>query len=358
MQDSQIPSDTEITLVTKLTPKLLERGPIQRHGTLTVLLGTNIGAAFALHSQAMLIGRNPRAHVPLEDDGVSRSHARIVSRGDLSELEDLGSTNGTFLGGVRVQGRIPLPDGARIQIGNTLLRFALQDQIEWQASKQVYEASVRDALTGAFNRRYFEERLVSEFAFAARHGTALCVILADIDFFKRINDRFGHQAGDQVLRHIGAGLKASLRTEDMLARYGGEEFAVLARSIGVAGARTLAERLRSWVERTPVEWDGQQIPATISVGFSHNHSGAAASDPQRLVAAADKALYTAKSAGRNRIEIAVSPGRYVIHSDASELRPGRDARSRRWDKATAPQDDKDADLLPGIIQSPKQTPKS
>jgi diguanylate cyclase (GGDEF)-like protein len=185
-------------------------------------------------------------------------------------------------------------------------------------------------------------------------------VLADIDFFKRINDRWGHQAGDQVLRHIAAGMRQALRSEDMLTRYGGEEFAVLARGIGVAGARTLAERLRSWVERTPVQWEGDQIPATISIGFSHNHAGAAAADAQRLVAAADKALYTAKTAGRNRIEIAVSPGRYVIHSDASELGPTRDAKSRLWDKTTAPQDDTDADMqLPaGITHSPKPTPRS
>jgi diguanylate cyclase (GGDEF)-like protein len=305
-----------------------------------VILGAYVGAAFALGSLAMLIGRNPRAHVPLEDDQASRNHARILRRGQKYEIEDMGSTNGTFVAGNRVVGRVELADGARVQIGHTLLRFALLDDIEWDASKRVYEASVRDGLTGAFNRRYFEERLVGEFAFAARHGAPLCVLLADIDHFKRINDRWGHPAGDHVLRQIGAALRTMLRAEDIIARYGGEEFAVLARGIDVAGARVLAERMRSLVERTKIEWEGEPIKVTLSVGYAHNHSGPAIADPQRLVNDADKALYAAKRTGRNRIEIAASPGRYsVVHSE----RPGA---PRAWETNTAPVDDTRGSLLP------------
>jgi diguanylate cyclase (GGDEF)-like protein len=307
----------------------------------------------------MLLGRNPRAHVPLEDDQASRNHARILKRGAGYEIEDLGSTNGTYVGGVRVTGRMQLADGDRIQIGHSLLRFALQDQIEWEASKRVYEASVKDALTGAFNRRYFEERLVGEFAFAARHGTALCVLFADIDHFKRINDRWGHPAGDHVLREIGAALRSALRAEDMLARYGGEEFAVLARAIDVAGARVLAERLRSLVEHAEIVWEGETIPVTLSIGLAHNHSGAAAADPQRLVAAADKALYAAKRAGRNRSQLAASPGRYsVVHSErpgALSAAPG----ARGWDTSTAPVDDtRGISLPPGASQRPPKPGRS
>jgi diguanylate cyclase (GGDEF)-like protein len=277
-----------------------------------VLVGTQMGAAFALNPQATLIGRNPRAHVALDDDGISRNQARIIHREGLYELEDMDSTNGTYLDGQRVEGRVPLRDGSRIQIGKTVLRFALQDALEWEVSKRVYEASVRDGLTGAFNRRYFEERLISEFAFAVRHGTALCVLLTDIDHFKRVNDRWGHPAGDHVLRCIGSELRTTARVEDVVARFGGEEFAILARGIDPTGAHAFAERLRVVLERAEIEWEGQRIAVTASVGLAHNHAGAAASDPQRLVAAADKALYAAKAGGRNRVEVARSPGRYTV----------------------------------------------
>jgi diguanylate cyclase (GGDEF)-like protein len=184
------------------------------------------------------------------------------------------------------------------------------------------------------------------------------VLFADIDHFKRINDRWGHPAGDQVLRQIGSVLRSALRAEDMLARYGGEEFAVLARAIDVAGARVLAERLRTLVERATIVWEGETIPVTLSIGLAHNHSGAAAADPQRMVAAADKALYAAKRAGRNRSQLAASPGRYsVIHSD----RPGAASASgtRGWDTSTAPVDDtRSVSLPPGASRIPPKPGRS
>jgi diguanylate cyclase (GGDEF)-like protein len=251
-----------------------------------------------------------------------------------------------------------LRPGARIQIGDTLLRFALCDELEWEASKRVYEASVRDALTGAFNRRYFEERLISEFAFAARQGTALSVALADIDHFKLINDRYGHAAGDAVLRRIGAELKTAVRAEDVLARYGGEEFAVLARGIAVNGARALAERLRICIERTRVPWSGGELSVTVSVGLAHNHAGPAATDPQRLVIAADKALYAAKEGGRNRLELAYSPGRYSVVNSEPPQAGSNAPRRRGWDKSTAPLDEERVEQPVGRVIDDSKKPKS
>jgi two-component system cell cycle response regulator len=342
-----MPNETlEKTLVVRDAPRLGESAAGERQGTLCVLVGAEMGAAFALAASSTIIGRTPEAEITLEDDGISRRHARIVQCNGHYELEDLGSTNGTYVGGNRVQGRARLEDGARIQLGNTLLRFALQDQIEREASQRIYEMSVRDGLTGVFNRRYFEERLTAEFAFAARHGSALCVLLVDIDHFKRINDTYGHQAGDMVLRRVAAALRNGVRTEDVMARYGGEEFAVLARGIDVIGARMFAERVRLMAERARIEWDGQRIAVTISVGFAHNHAGAAVNKAERLVGAADQALYAAKRAGRNRVEQAASPSRYsAVNTDSgappstSKVIAGPPPLKRRiWDQATAPAD--------------------
>jgi two-component system, cell cycle response regulator len=335
MHDSDRPKRN--TAVMSLPPDLTDdRRSGAKQGTLMVLVGTQMGAAFAVNAQATLIGRNPRAHVALDDDGISRNQARIFHKEGLYELEDMDSTNGTYVDGKRVDGRVLLHDGSRIQIGKTVLRFAMQDALEWEASKRVYEASVRDGLTGAFNRRYFEERLISEFAFAVRHGTALCVLLTDVDHFKRVNDRWGHPAGDHVLRCIGSELRSAARVEDVVARFGGEEFAILARGIDPAGAHAFAERLRVVLERAQIEWEGQRIAVTGSIGFAHNHAGAAAADPQRLVAAADKALYAAKAGGRNRVEAARSPGRYAVAKANSPAPDGLpDPKQPAWTSGAA-----------------------
>lgn len=328
------------TLVVKQVPAPARAVHAERHGTLTVLIGADVGAAYPLHAAAtVVLGRGPEAEVSVEDDGVSRRHCRIIRSGDLYEIEDLGSTNGTYVDHELARGRLRLVDNSRIQIGNTVLRFALQDRLELEAGRRMYEMTVRDGLTGTYNRRYFEERLTSEFAFAQRHGTSLCVLLIDVDHFKRVNDSFGHQAGDLVLTQVAAQLRSGVRTEDVLARYGGEEFAVIARGIDVAGARLFAERVRRMIEQAHITWEGRAISVTASVGLAHNHSGAAVSRPERLVAAADEALYRAKAAGRNRSELAASPGRYSsVNDDAS-----RSLSKRIWEQSTSPSDGAQSD---------------
>lgn len=332
----------EITLVTHLAEKdVLAPRAADRQGTLTVLIGAEVGAVFTLGSSATLIGRSPNAHVTLQDDGSSRNHARILHHDGIHELEDLGSTNGTFVNGERATGRVLLNEGARIHIGNTVLRFALQDQLERDAARRMYEMSVRDGLTGVFNRRYLDERITSEFAFANRHASPLCVLLVDIDRFKRINDELGHQAGDVVLRRVAAELRNGIRTEDVIARYGGEEFAIMARGIDVQGARQFADRVRGMVERAHIVWEGKPVLVTVSIGLAHNHAGAAATRPEQLVGAADVALYQAKETGRNRVVVAVSPGRYSS-SEGKEERtlPERPSRSRYWEQATRRHDER------------------
>ncbi len=309
-------------------------------GTLTVLSGRDVGAFYAMTSQAMLIGRSANAHLRLEDEGVSRNHARVVRSGEQYLLEDLGSTNGTYLGDKSIRGREQLHDNARIRIGNALLRFTLQDQIELDAARCVYEASVRDGLTGTFNRRHFEDRLAAELSFAMRQGTPVCALLLDVDHFKRVNDTLGHPAGDEVLRRIGKLLLQAARSEDLVARYGGEEFAIIARGIGTTDGVAFAERLRALIERSPIEWQGKRVPITVSIGVAHNRAGVALSTSEQLVAAADRALYAAKEAGRNRVELAVSPGRYAVLPAVDEGdEPVAKVKRRAWETSTFPLDD-------------------
>ncbi len=289
--------------------------PAEREPTLVVLSGARMGLVHTLQSGGAVFGRSPECEVALEDDGISRQHARILVRQGLVEIEDLRSTNGTYVDGSRISTPVRLQDGSRVRMGNVTLKFAWQDRDALRAHKHMYDMSVRDGLTGLFNRRYFDERLEAEHAFAARHRSALCVLLCDIDHFKRVNDQHGHPAGDAVLRAVAAELRDRVRTEDVVARFGGEELAIIARGIDVTGTRMFAERMRGIVEALQITVDDKIIPVTVSIGIAHTHAGPTASRAEGLVVAADTALYAAKRAGRNRALLAESPGRYSVTQD-------------------------------------------
>lgn len=160
-----------------------------------------------------------------------------------------------------------------------------------------------DGLTELWNRAYFDQRLVAEFALARRREHALSCVMIDIDHFKTINDRFGHPAGDYVLRSVGQVLQAGSRTEDVVCRYGGEEFAIIAPAIAAEGAMQMAERLRHTLEQHVMSYGGQELMLTCSFGVAEVHS---LKEPS-LVELADLALYRAKQGGRNRVECAISP---------------------------------------------------
>ncbi len=269
-------------------------------GIVTVLAGERAGALFRLEGIEFVIGRGEEADIRIFDDGLSRSHARIFRRGPLYLLEDLGSTNGTFLGTERVTQPVLLNDEARIGLGrSTILKFALKDALEEQILVKQYESTVRDPLTGAYNRRALDERLASEFAFADRHQSTLGVFMIDVDFFKKVNDTYGHAAGDAVLRTVSHRVMAAIRTEDFFARFGGEEFCLLVRGSDPRQAAVFGERLRGLVEGAPVVHEGTPIWVTASFGFNWIGHGRRASDPATLVAGADAALYEAKRRGRN-----------------------------------------------------------
>ena len=177
-------------------------------------------------------------------------------------------------------------------------RFALADEKELLALKQRYEFSVIDGLTGAINRKHFDDRLIVELAYAKRHQGDVSLLILDVDHFKDINDRFGHPAGDHVLRKLAMVIKAALRVEDVFARYGGEEFAVIARGIGSDEALLFAERIRRIVDEGNFVHDGSPLAVTVSVGAA-TLSDCEEPSVDQLVRMADSALYAAKAAGRN-----------------------------------------------------------
>ena len=284
----------------------LSRAPVGKpvraqHGPsayLVVISGPSFGEMYKLKGERTVLGRGEATDIRVLDDGISREHAAVERDGGKMVLVDLGSTNGTFCNGVRVA-RQDLTDGDKISIGaTTILKFTYQDQVDERYQKQLFESALRDGLTATFNRRYFIDRLHTEFRFAMRHQKTLALLFVDIDHFKKINDNFGHQGGDGVLAAVARVMTATLRAEDVLARYGGEEFAVICREIEADGALALGERLRAAVAQSRFEHAGKVIPVTVSVGVAAEGK---IEDAQAFIAAADAAMYEAKRAGRDRV---------------------------------------------------------
>ena len=270
---------------------------------LVVLAGASVGEMYKIEGEKTVIGRGQKAQIRLLDDGISREHAQLVILKDRIVLQDLGSTNGTYCNGLKVEGNKELVDGDKILVGSTtILKFTYHDNLDEIFQKQMYESALRDGLTKAFNKKYFTDRLESEFTFATRHVAPLTLVLFDIDHFKKVNDTYGHQAGDYVLSEISTLLTGALRAEDVFARYGGEEFAVICRGSDVNQGQIVAERMRKAVEANKFVFEGTHIPLTISVGVA-GLPDPAVKDAAELVSLADQSLYKSKHGGRNRVTL-------------------------------------------------------
>ncbi len=285
-----------------------------RSAYLIVINGKSVGKMFKLSADTVVIGRAPTNEILIDDEGVSRKHAYVERAAAGLVLVDgemmagggiKPSTNGVFVNGARVERHL-LADGDKVQLGSsTILKFSFQDEVEERAQKQIYEMATRDGLTAAYNKKYFADQLKTDFAFYHRHiERPLSLVLFDIDFFKKLNDGFGHQAGDYVLKSLAAIVQKALRTEDIFARYGGEEFGIILRDTDGEKAYIICERIRRSIENFQFTYDGKRLPVTISMGVatlaSQNYQ-----NPKALVKAADEYLYAAKHNGRNRTESAL-----------------------------------------------------
>lgn len=290
----------EATAVFSIGPLGVNVAPPDNRHVLVRMDGSDVGQVIALSDQREFsIGRRSDCHLPLRYEGVSRRHAKITFEDGAYIVEDLGSSNGTMVRGKRIT-KHRLEDGDVVQFGPRVsVRYSVTDRDEEELLNTLYQASVRDPLTGAFNREYLSERLKSEIAYSRRHSTETCLLMFDLDHFKQVNDNHGHQAGDAVLKDVVQSVMQDLRTEDVLARYGGEEFAVSLRGVDLEGAGRLGERIRSRNHRSIVFGD-RSIPISLSVGCAALGELRSPS-PEALIALADRRLYCAKEAGRNRV---------------------------------------------------------
>jgi diguanylate cyclase (GGDEF)-like protein len=171
-------------------------------------------------------------------------------------------------------------------------------------ARELKEVSVRDYLTGLYNRRYLFDFLDKEVRRAKRYGVCFSIMIFDIDFFKKINDSYGHQSGDLVLKAVSGKATSMIRGADLLARYGGEEFVVVMPQTEASGAATIAGRLREAVEGMAMDVAGQPVKVTISIGVASYVPQSGKLSVEEFIDRADKALYDAKNSGRNRVVIA------------------------------------------------------
>jgi len=169
------------------------------------------------------------------------------------------------------------------------------------ANKKLHELAFRDGLTGLYNHRYFQEEMEREMERARRYEREFSLILFDIDHFKKVNDTYGHPAGDQVLKAISRVAELSVRKSDSVARYGGEEFAVILPETDFKGAKVFAERIRSEIEKLTIDVNGLSIRITVSVGYTSYRHMAKIQEKGTVISMADQALYTAKQSGRNTV---------------------------------------------------------
>jgi two-component system, cell cycle response regulator len=286
---------TRVTKISSLTP-----GP--ERGTeccLVQIHGPELGKKYVLEESEFTIGRDQHNHIVVDLDNVSRRHARIWSRQGKTYVEDLQSTNGTYLNDREVVQAQPLRSGDLVKVGGSIFKFLDGDNIETQYHETIYTLTIADGLTGINNKRYFLEYLEREMGRSHRYQRTLSLMMFDIDHFKQINDVHGHLAGDYVLREMAQSIKRLVRREQCFARYGGEEFAIVMPEDGPDKARVFAEKIRKLVEDKRFIFEDKDIPVTISIGVAEVASEM--SEPSQFIKVADANLYKAKKTGRNRV---------------------------------------------------------
>jgi two-component system, cell cycle response regulator len=261
-----------------------------------------VGKQWPIDATDLIIGRSMSSQIFIDDRSVSKSHAKISISGAEVYLVDLESTNKTVVNDDAVPPLVPIKLGNNDQIktGNVLFKFLEGGSIEAVAIEQLQNKSEKDPLTGIFNKGALNQKGAESFKRAKLLKVPMSIAVFDIDFFKKINDSYGHTAGDYVLKEIASVVQNKLiRADDLLARYGGEEFVVLLFGSTLDQALEIGERLRATIESHKFAFEGQPLKLTISVGV-------ATKEPQmamweELFVKADTALYQSKANGRNKV---------------------------------------------------------
>ena len=294
-----------------------------------------------LFDRVLSIGRNRGENIIIiRHKSVSRRHAKISFDGKNFRIDDIESTNGTIINGQKVQSAI-LRSGDEVKIGEAVLQLKgelktppdilddayedpgmtqildldfeklklnaktgsdikLVEKIKQKISverKLLQDLAFKDGLTGVFNRRYFDIELKRSLNIARRHQRKISLMLIDIDHFKKFNDHYGHQVGDDVLKWVASAIGNLIRDTDIVARYGGEELAVILDESDSVAANIVAEKIRSFIQ----ERSATSFPSEVTVSIGIAEYPLDALDIESIISAADIALYKSKDSGRNKV---------------------------------------------------------
>jgi diguanylate cyclase (GGDEF)-like protein len=264
------------------------------------IYGKDIGRKYPLDKVQTTIGRGPDNGIVCDMDNVSRTHCKIYAGAGGNYIEDMGSTNGTFVNDEELTSRRKLRNGDFVKVGGVIFKFIDGDNIEQLYYEEIYRMAIIDGLTQTYNKRYFLEFIDREMARCARYQRPLALIMFDIDHFKKVNDEFGHLAGDFVLKKLASSIATkNIRKEECFARYGGEEFAIVLPDTPADRGVILAEKIRQMVEETHYEFEGNVIPVTVSMGVTQMIQKG--DTVESFIERADEKLYQGKQGGRNRV---------------------------------------------------------
>jgi two-component system cell cycle response regulator len=289
---------------------VIKQGELEAQGTppALVIQGSYLnGTIFKLTQNQVIIGKSSENQIVLDFDGISRQHCRVLVKNldDSHEsqsciVEDLQSKNGTYVNAIKLLNSYELKKGDLIKIGPISLKFIPQNDPEILAYDSLHDSATRDGLTGAFNKAYFNQQLELEFKKVQTTGKPLSLIIFDLDHFKKLNDTFGHDAGDFVLKELAALISTmGVRETDIFARFGGEEFVILLPQTNIKNAFEIAERIRKSVQDHNFLYNGRELPVTASVGVSDYRQGVFTGTD--LFKRADQAVYLSKTNGRNQV---------------------------------------------------------
>lgn len=272
----------------------------QKPAALLVVGGELNGTLFDLVSEIVICGRSPKNNITLEFNGISREHFQLNSIQDGHQLVDLESRNGTFLNNKKVEEKIMLTKGDVIKVGAIALKYLPKGDPERLTYDKLNLEANTDRHTGCYNKTYFNNKLEMEVKKSKVTGSPLSLIIFDLDHFKKLNDNFGHDAGDFVLKHLAELIrKNGVREDDTFARYGGEEFVILLPKTNLKQSYEIAERLRKLVEAHQFLYENKKLPVTASIGVADYRQGVSIGTD--LFKRADEAVYKSKEGGRNQV---------------------------------------------------------
>jgi two-component system cell cycle response regulator len=296
-------SDDSTVVLTDIKAALAsaEREAEQKPAALLVVGGELNGTIFDIKDKEVTAGRSADNTIPLEFSGISRNHFKMVQSGSSYTVEDAGSKNGTYVNNQKIETPTLLHKGDMIKLGSIALKYLPKGDPERLTYDKLSMEANTDRHTGCYNKTYFNNRLDLEVKKSKVTGNPLSLIIFDLDHFKKLNDNYGHDAGDYVLKELASVIrKNGSRENDVFARYGGEEFVILLPSTNLKQAFEIAERLRKVVELHDFMYEAKKLPVTASIGVADYRQGV--NDGTDLFKRADQAVYKAKEGGRNQVQ--------------------------------------------------------